>query len=452
MQKITNLKGRMDYISSHARQENLYAVFDTAEKGFWGNLAKENRQEFKRSGTEGRCIEARELIIALPESYVDYEPDILLEAVTMAFKHAYGVECVSALHHNKPKTNYHIHMIFSERRLLDCPEQKTATRNMFYDESGRHVRTKKEILGPEGKVRKGCRIIAKGEPYEQRLFENKNPYFKSDRFLDEAKGLFTDFLNANSRDKSQVLAVYDRNGPYLPTRKIGRNNPRAEEIRNDNDARMAWNCTVDAALLEGVPDKDVKEVKRTEVTGKIRESIRKYGSNPGMFRDIVYKAVEVLKGILAKFAAPPKPEMHIDMKRYAWMAETRDEFRRCASEIGKIQNEQIPGLRRRLDSLQGLFKSKERKAVEEQIQVAFLNLHNRHAEFDGLVRRAGYESIEKFMEDFNSLQDEVIRQQNEMQEWREKELEAGFADLDGQRCRDDEKGIAGCTGQGRAAK
>ena len=442
----------MDYITSHARQENLYAVFDTADKGFWRNLAKENRQEFKRSGTEGSCIEARELIIALPESYVDYEPDILLEAATMAFKHAYGVECVSAIHHNKPKTNYHIHMIFSERRLLDCPEQKTATRNMFYDESGRHVRTKKEILGLEGKVRKGCRIIAKGELYEQRLFENKNPYFKSDRFLDEAKGLFTDFLNANSRDKSQVLAVYDRNGPYLPTRKIGRNNPRAEEIKNDNDARMAWNSTVDAALLEGVPDRDVKEVKRTEVTGKIRESIRKYGGNPGMFREIVYKAAKVLKGILAKFAAPPKPEVHIDLKRYAWMAEMRDKFRRCTSEIGKIQNEQIPGLRRRMNSLHGIFKSKERKAVEDQIQVAFLNLHNRRTEFDGLVRRAGYGSIEKFMDDFNSLQDEVIRQQNEMQERREKELKARFSKVDEHRRRSDEKQITECPGRDRKAR
>ena len=31
------------------------------------------------------------------------------------------MECVSALHHNKRKTNYHIHLIFSERKLL--PEQ-----------------------------------------------------------------------------------------------------------------------------------------------------------------------------------------------------------------------------------------------------------------------------------------------------------------------------------------
>ena len=38
-------------------------------------LYTSNQEEFRESGTKGICIEARELIIALPESFVDYEPD-----------------------------------------------------------------------------------------------------------------------------------------------------------------------------------------------------------------------------------------------------------------------------------------------------------------------------------------------------------------------------------------
>jgi hypothetical protein len=34
---------------------------------------------------------------------------------------------------------------------------------MFYNEQGRHVRTKKEILDENGNVRKECRIVKKGE-------------------------------------------------------------------------------------------------------------------------------------------------------------------------------------------------------------------------------------------------------------------------------------------------
>lgn len=143
MSKLPNLKGRISYISSKARQENLYAVYEATDRKFWTELARCNQEEFKKSGTEGTCIEARELIIALPESFVDYEPDKLLKLFTDHFKQSYGVECISALHHNKRKTNYHIHLIFSERKLLDEPVEKIATRNMFYDENGKHVRTKK---------------------------------------------------------------------------------------------------------------------------------------------------------------------------------------------------------------------------------------------------------------------------------------------------------------------
>ena len=63
MSKLPNVKGRISYITSHARQENLYATYRTADSTFWSNLARESQQEFQRSGTEGKCIEARELII-----------------------------------------------------------------------------------------------------------------------------------------------------------------------------------------------------------------------------------------------------------------------------------------------------------------------------------------------------------------------------------------------------
>ena len=139
MSKLPNVKGRISYITSHARQENLYATYRTADSAFWSNLARESQQEFQRSGTEGKCIEARELIIALPEIYTQYEPQQVLTDFTEEFRRRYGVECVSALHHNKRKTNYHIHLIFSERRLLPEPDVKVASRSVFFDETGKRL-------------------------------------------------------------------------------------------------------------------------------------------------------------------------------------------------------------------------------------------------------------------------------------------------------------------------
>ena len=97
MTKLSNVKGRITYISSHAKQENLYAVYETTERKFWRELAKCNQEEFAKSGTEGKCIEARELIIALPESFTEYQPDRLLQLFTNHFKQNYGTECSNGM-------------------------------------------------------------------------------------------------------------------------------------------------------------------------------------------------------------------------------------------------------------------------------------------------------------------------------------------------------------------
>ena len=107
------------------------------------------------------------MIIALPEVYTRYEPQEVLEDFTEEFRRRYGVECVSALHHNKRKTNYHIHLIFSERKLLPEPDIKIATRSVFYDETGKRVRTKeRKSQERTDRYEKGCTVIKKGEVYE----------------------------------------------------------------------------------------------------------------------------------------------------------------------------------------------------------------------------------------------------------------------------------------------
>ena len=104
MSKLSDVKGRISYISDPKRQEYLYATFSTREDmTFWNDLAKECQEEFKRFGTEGKCIEARELIIALPEEYTQFDPNRVLREFTEQFKKRYDVECVSALHHNKTR-------------------------------------------------------------------------------------------------------------------------------------------------------------------------------------------------------------------------------------------------------------------------------------------------------------------------------------------------------------
>lgn len=63
---------------------------------FWDFLAKQNQEDFRNSRTAGSCIEARELIIALPEEFQKYDREQLLKLFVMKFKLEYGADVVAA--------------------------------------------------------------------------------------------------------------------------------------------------------------------------------------------------------------------------------------------------------------------------------------------------------------------------------------------------------------------
>ena len=224
------------------------------------------------------------MIIALPEEYTQFDPNQVLRDFTEQFKKRYDVECVSALHHNMTKKNYHIHLIFSERRLLPEPDIKIATRSVFYDETGKRVRTKKEITGEDGQIREGCIVIKKGEAYESHLFTQKDEVFKNGLFLDEVKQFYTALINRHIHDPERRLKVFDPNSVYLPTKKIGKNNPKAAEIKADNATRQDWNRIADTALVSGIAEAKIIEIKNEHVYNEATRSVQKHGWLPGLFR------------------------------------------------------------------------------------------------------------------------------------------------------------------------
>ena len=336
MTKLPNVEGRISYITSDKKQEYLYATYDTAGGSFWGELARCCQEEFKKNGTNGKCIEARELVIALPEEFINIKLDELLEFFVEKFREKYGVPCVAALHHNKRKTNLHIHLIFSERRLLDKPIVKTATRSMFYDETGKHVRTKKEILDDDVKVRRGCRVVKKGEVYERILFDKKDVWFKQKGFLNEVKVYLTDQINLLVKTPEEELKVFDRNSTYLPMKKIGKNNPLEEEIKKDNEARTRWNETVDQAVIAEVPELEIIKVKQEHITMPVKESIEKDGYRPWRFRDILSMAIRKLEEVIERVVdAARKLKERIDrlMER---VERSREEYSGIKADAGTI--------------------------------------------------------------------------------------------------------------------
>lgn len=443
MSKLTNLKGRINYISNHARQENLYAVYDTTERKFWNELAKCNQEEFEKSGTGGKCIEARELIIALPESFVDYEPDMLLKLFVEHFKRNYEVECVGALHHNKRKTNYHIHLIFSERRLLKEPIEKVASRNMFYDENEKHVRTKKEVMDEAGQVRKGCKIVPKGAVYERKIFTTKDSKFKNEAFLNEVKCSFTELMNIYVKDKKEKLQVFNKSSPYLAMKKIGKNNPKAEQIESDNGVRQRWNQTVDRALVGGIAEEKIMGIKQTEIVDKAKSSIQKQGRQPQLFMAIVQLAIVALQILVSQIlkqiyqecddterALPPVISSgktgDIQMVDDKNIRETErslpappvkpalaEQYPNLSAIYRKLDNQnhviypkeqKLAEAKKELENTKGLFKGKRRKELQADINELVPLVDTLKQQLSGIIQDYGYKNVKAFLEKYVAAQ------------------------------------------------
>ena len=416
--KLPDVNGRIDYISNPKRQEHCYAFYNTATEEFWQRLSDQALFDFWRSHQKtGKCIEARELIIALPESLEQRDPKLLLQVFTEIFRQKYGVQCAAALHHNKAMTNYHIHLIFADRDPLEKPMVKKASRNMFFDETGRHVRTKKEILDDRGNIRPGCRILDKGETYDIKWFSARNDYFKSRAFIQEAKVMYTGLINHFVSEEDR-LQVFDPTGPYLPTKKIGKNNPLEDVITADNELRQEWNRTVDQVLIAGGSQKEVTEFKTEEITSKISESIRDNGEDPSLFSQIIQFAIAVLKEFLDILMRKEPVEIQkteeADADRDAVsekqdrasdvdLLEAEAQFRRMDTIHQSLNkcNRKLYALQKQQRSMQDvldttprdLFHRKERKALEERIDGIGRQIDLTRTHLGAIPKQHGFDDV-----------------------------------------------------------
>lgn len=118
--------------------------------------------------------------------------------------------------------------------------------------------------------------------------------------MDEAKVFYTDLINQMALDDKDRFSIFDKNGPYLATKKVGKNNSKAEEIKADNEIRMEWNRTVDRAIVSGVSETEIVELKKAEITDRVKESVEQNGQKPELFGEIVRAAILLLELLIAK--------------------------------------------------------------------------------------------------------------------------------------------------------
>lgn len=290
---------------------------------------------------------------------------------------------------------------------------------MFYDEQGKHVRTKKELLDEQGNMRNGCTVIAKGEVYEKRSLSNKISYFKSEVFLENEKKRYTELMNHYIENPLEQLQVFDKSSVYLPTKKIGKNNPKATEIMVDNQARKEWNQAVDIALVEGVPETEIKEIKKIEITKKTGQSIAVNGRNPGLFLQMIIRARAILMSLLSKQKLPPKPKISVDITEFHKMQQIKQDLDKQVRIIRQIEEKELLDLLQQSGNLKGIFKSKDRKELERKIETVQNRVSDLKSYLVKAVTRYGYKNIQSFIKVYGQSEKAVQQYQKELKEWKE---------------------------------
>ena len=274
-------------------------------------------------------------------------------------------------------------------------------------------------------IRKGCTVIKKGEVYESHLFTIKNERFKSEAFIVEAKEVYTALINSHISDPEQQLKVFDKNSVYLPTKKIGKNNPKEEEIKADNAARQEWNQAADMALITGISEETILEVKRTQIHDKVSWSIRDSGWLPNLFRSIVSRAKDFLQNLIREKDMLPKPTLDIDISEFRHMRSLMIKVQDRAREIKHLQDKVLPDLKQQLAETKGIFKGKERKALETQIQQTEREIADKLDKIPDTLKADGYPDVQAFMDTFRKMEGVVEQYNRDLAKWERQVKENG---------------------------
>ncbi len=262
---------------------------------------------------------------------------------------------------------------------------------------------------------------------------------------------FTNEINQLVLHEEDKLKVFDKNSPYLATKKIGKNNPMEEQIKADNEVRQEWNRTVDRAIVSSVSEEDILRIKKNEITEKIRDSIDLYGDRPDLLASIIKLAIAVLEllinrimlaavGVAEKVldvmpgagtgeatktkvqetaVAVPHPEMSSLASKYVQLKNVHKELQRQNEAIFNLERNR-GNLEIELSDCNGVFKSGKRTELQKQIDELDCMINNMKRQLSSIVQEYGYDNVKEFYSDYYASKGEYEDYLQESEEWEKK--------------------------------
>lgn len=308
-QKITNGRGSIKYITRDSKGEIL-ASYSTQSLQEWEILFDYNQQKFAEEkakggwvpsrknakGEEAQCIEARMYVVAFPNEMADYpckyngqiiNNDMeLAKAIANDWRNTYGTDCYVAIHWNKSHTNFHAHILVSERIKKESQEVKRAKRNRYYDANGR-----------ECKKADAVRIVRKGDIIrgQNELYSSGKIDLKSKKALDKIKEHYSKILGTE---------LYKEDGLHLPQTHLPRINERSsKEVLEEYERKREYNATVKEFndIVEALKEHNHEDILNNEIKPIVSEVKRQKRYRKRYLEESVIHLRETFKYALASF-------------------------------------------------------------------------------------------------------------------------------------------------------
>lgn len=244
------------------------AFHDSMGADGWRALSEHCQQQAHYNPGSHVC-EGRELIVGLPNVLRHLDPQELLDVLIEEMEEEYGVPCAGAIHDNEG--NLHLHVVESERELLQEAEVSIATRNTYFDADGKRS-TKSKCTGDDGELLPGCRFVKKGEALSRKTFGPKKNEMASPAWMANEKQRWCDVLNDivdrqirqtenvhgeyhDELRRTPVLVVYAEDRSIeMPMTRLDRGEP--EEVRAEkillNAQKKEYNRAAQEAVELGI--------------------------------------------------------------------------------------------------------------------------------------------------------------------------------------------------------
>lgn len=319
--KIHDAVGRSEYLTDYERQENI--VLTKSKMTYsWkehSDFEKQNQKSNKKNN------EALEVHLHLPHELshldeVELEKVCDLIASKIVFdNHDYQY----AVHWNKAHTNFHMHILFSERENQTEVEYKRYKKDIWHDKDTHKLAKANSpnaiLVHKKGDIQRNKDGTPKlmSEP-----FKSKNTKYKERRWIFEKNRTIRDTLISLGYDYecNEVDSI------YLPQRKLykGASAEYIEAAKKWNEAVKEYNQLAKKHLQIEPQQEEVYKDFKTEIYAKSAKIVRDTGKLTVAVVDIVLSYFNIIVKHLEKL----KEQRRIEEQRRA-----EEEKRRAEEEM-----------------------------------------------------------------------------------------------------------------------